>query len=190
MIIPVGYAQVNLRYTGVGLPTGAEMTFGVNNGPEASAVALAETIEAAIITAGFGASMFEDAVLTTIHVKLGPNATGQFVDHGTNIAGTEADTPVPPNVSVLLKKNTPVGGRKGQGRMFMPAIPENDISADGLVGSGKITDITAQCSTLLSELSGGDIGMVVLHNDSTSPYSVTSLVPQVRAATQRRRLRR
>lgn len=189
MLIPSGFAQVNLRITGVGVPRGAEMTFGVDNTGAASAVAIAETVEAALIVSGLGGSMFEDAAITNIHVKRGPNATGSFTDHPVNVPGVETGTPVPPNVSVLLKKSTSLGGREGQGRMFHPCVEESQISADGIVGSGLVTDLTTQCSSFLSELDSNGIFMVLLHNSSTVPTAVNTLTPDSLAATQRRRLR-
>jgi len=52
MIIPSGYAQVNLIFSGSDVPTGAQMTFGVNNqGSDLTAGAIAAEVIAQAVAA-------------------------------------------------------------------------------------------------------------------------------------------
>src|SRR4029453_5616693 len=92
MIIPDGAAQVNLKFTGSGVPSGAEVTFGVllgdpGNDPEAGA-----TLTTGNVTATHTrANRSEEVAITAVLVKVGTNSAGpateKSVSHGASISG-------------------------------------------------------------------------------------------------------
>lgn len=194
MIIPEGYAQVNMRFTGTSLPTGAEITFGVQ--PVAPVITV-EDIEDVVfdswVTAGISANLVNTVSLTSILVKAGPNATGAFIEVPHALPGGVASPCVPANSSALVTKVTPFGGRAGRGRFYLPGIQENGVAEDGRMDGTLTANIQADMTTFLEALDTADCAMVVLHGAGspiTTPTSVNALVVQRLLATQRRRLRR
>jgi len=190
VIIPAGYAQVNVHFTGDNLPTGAQVTFGVDDNGALTATQIAEIVENALIVGDMMSRLVDDMVISNLHVKKGPNETGPFVDYALNIPGESTANGVSPNVSFLVTKNTSQGGRKGAGRMFWPGLTEAGIGSDGLMDVTVRANLQAHFDTFLSTLVGDSLPMVLLHGDATAPYNVDSLTVAAVGATQRRRIRR
>lgn len=189
MIIPTGYAQINLRFTGSNLPTGGEVAFGVGAGG-----ATAEDICQDVADTIGGVDLFDRissaVTLTTVQAKLGPNATGASAELPVAIPGDAGGACSPPQVAWLVKKSTALGGRKGRGRLFFPGVPETSVSEAGVLDGTVATAFQGLLTDWLDALSLSGHAMVLLHTDSTSPTVVTSLSLQASVATQRRRLRR
>jgi hypothetical protein len=190
VIIPVGYSQVNLKYTGSNIVGTAECTFGVTNTtPDAPS-----TVEAAVFTAWdahLKGLFTNDITLASILVKNGPNATGAFVDvsHGTVPSGT--GLVVPGQVSALMRKVTALGGRKGRGRLYHPGVFTGMLNADqSSIASATITAMSGGYNDFLTALNVAGYPIVLLHGDSTTPTIVSSFVCESQVATQRRRVRR
>lgn len=190
MIIPSGFAQVNLQFNGAGVPTGAEMTFGVAADIVTNPVDIAEIVVAEWAAASCQSLYTSGMNLFNVHVKTGPNATGAFGDASATGLGTAGGDTSPPNVALLIKKLTAIGGRQGVGRMYLPCIAENRTDAGGGITATLINAANTAFSSFRAALIAEDINMVLLHNDALAPTPVTSLVVQGLAATQRRRLRR
>lgn len=193
MIIPVNFAQVNLIFTGASVPTGAEVTFGVDNqGSTLTATLIADTVDTAYSNSGIAAEIADDVDLTTILVKKGPNATGASASEPSGNPGTGGEQSSP-NTAWLVRKETASGGRAGHGRFFLPGVPDGSMFANGQITSGHVTAMQLALDTFLLELEAQDIPMVVLHGAGSpisTPTLVTGLLCQTTAATQRRRLRR
>jgi hypothetical protein len=190
VIIPSGYGQVNLQFTGDNLPTGAEVTFGILNSLSLSANDVGESVIIAIGSSEIMQEFVDDETIANVHVKLGPNASGPFADVGSEISGAVSTSGTSPNVAVLIKKSTTLGGRKGAGRMFWPGCPEGAIGSDGTIDSAARIAIDGAFAQFRTDLDVNDVPMVLLHNDSTSPNLVSSLTCDPIGATQRRRMRR
>jgi len=191
VIIPTGTCQVNLQFVGDNLPTGAEITFGVDNSTlDASPATVAGLIEDSIVGAGWMAAFVNDESIANIHVKNGPNETGPFADLGVTIGGEKTGEGSSSAVALLVKKNTGLGGKKGSGRLYIPGIAESDIGSDGTIDSTALGVYQASLSDWLSEMTSLDVPMLLLHNDATTPNLVLSLAVDPVAATQRRRQRR
>lgn len=188
MVIPVGFAQVNLRFTGTAVPTGAEMTFGVQNVAALTADALADSVGDDWVGTAIEGFYVPQCQLNTIHVKLGPNSTGAMSDLGYVAVGTATGTPASPAVAALISKITGLGGREGRGRMFFPGLSETSVDVGGVWLAQ--ASHQAACSDFLADLEASGTPMVLLHNSGTSPTPVTSLNVSPTLATQRRRQRR
>lgn len=192
MVIPESCAQINLKFTGTSVPLGAEMTFGVGRTgfetPEEVKDAVMDAVSTStIITLCTGATK-----LTSVLVKLGPNATGAMAEFPAGLSGVGASDTLPPNVALLIRKGTPQGGRRAQGRMFLPGIPEAATAHGGIVDPGYLSDAQSRFATLRAELIENTVPMVLLHSQDfggLGALPVTTLTVQPQLATQRRRLR-
>lgn len=190
MIIPALFGQANLRFTGDNLPTGAEVTFGFFNETDAEAANCCLRVSEALGTSAVMGEFGDDETITNVHVKLGPNVSGPFADLAVDFVGGVSTSITPPNLSVLIKKSSSIGGRKGAGRMFWPGAAEGSVGSDGTLEGAYVLALQDVFSTFLADLSSNEVPMRLLHNDATIPSAVLALVPDAVAATQRRRLRR
>lgn len=194
MLIPADYAQVNFIFTGVGVPNGAQTTLGLNvelwpGTPQN----LADLIATHWADASMDNLYTEDASLTSILVKFGPNATGPAALWSGNQPGFETTDQEAPQVSALVHKNTPFGGRTGKGRMYLPSIPSTYVSNNGVVNSGWISSRNADLESFFDKLVADDVPPALLHSPDSpvaAPILITSLTLDSKVATQRRRIRR
>ena len=194
MAIPPGYAQANFIFTGAALPTGAECTLGFDiSGGSPTPTAMANSLATDWAAADIEMSYVNDVTLSSIMVKFGPDTVGPSAVVATNIPGTGVDDPCPPNVTLLIRKNTALGGRAGRGRLYLPGVPEGSVSQAGVVDAATVTDTTTRFNNFLTAcIADGNIP-VLLHGLSGPilvPTEITSFACQAIAATQRRRLRR
>lgn len=193
MVVPVGYAQVSILFTGASVPTGAATTFGLDVGvgsPTPNSVATA--VDNAFFSSGLPDVISSAVNETGVLVKFGPDNIGPSVLKATNNPGTAA-VACPPNVTWLIRKNTALGGRAGRGRMYIPGVPESLVDGAGIIGSGAIADMQTAIDDFFAELATGGFPAVVLHGEDsplTVPTPITSLTVSETVATQRRRLRR
>lgn len=191
MFIPEGFAQVNIRYTGSGAPTGAEVTF---------AVALEPVLAGAAVVAEAIGDIWRDTVnvyvsntitFDSILVKFGPNDTGESAVVAYGVAGSVSDDPAGPQVASLVRKNTNHGGRQGRGRLFLPGVPEESTDEAGNLDAGYHANLQEQFDNLHEGLVTAEYLPVLLHGAALPvPYDITSFSVQVKTATQRHRLRR
>lgn len=191
-VIPLGMAQVNLRFSGVSVPRGAQLTFGVDAGVLPTAVDVAETVTECITSSQLISFLTSATKLTGILVKMGPNETGQMYEGAINFSGGTGGDTMPPQVALLVRKGTEHGGRKAQGRWFIPGMPEAGSTAGGVWAGSYIEDAQDNLTNFLNALRTQAVPMVLLHSRAESgvpPYPVETLVAQATMATQRRRIR-
>ena len=199
--LPAGFAQTTLFFSGTAVPLGAAITLGhqlTGTGQSPASVA-------GVVAGAWGANTFvtgngwsPNLQLNSILCKFGPLATGPsaLVPIGTN-PGLGAGDDYSPNAAVLVKKFTAIGGRHGQGRMFLPPFPEGAIGAGGNITGALVTTNNTRLAALLVSLNSGSVPAHLLHRYDPSlgqspmaPTAITSLVMDGKLATQRRRLRR
>src|SRR6476646_5087725 len=109
-VIPVNFSQVNLQFSGTAAPTGAEVTFGVDNSTGLTPAA----IESAVyVNWNTNLRPLTQSLLTlaTILVKNGPNSTGPFVQVSHGTVGGSVSPCCSPQVAYLIRKATILGGR-------------------------------------------------------------------------------
>lgn len=192
MLIPVGYAQINLKFTGVGAPFGAQMTFGVQNENEETPSEVIDDVIQSVTTADLFGNVSSAVGVTSILCKLGPNKTGGMLELPANLPGKVGAQASPPQVCYLVRKTTLTGGRMAQGRWFIPGVPEAGVDASGIVSNEYVTATQTALDSFLNQLQTRGIPMFLLHTDEASgmePIPVARLAMQTRVATQRRRLR-
>lgn len=194
MIIPVGYSQVNLKFTGADIPTGAEMTFGVNNtSSDYTPDQVIQIVADAVGTAELADFWNVQCVLSSILVKNGPNSVGPSAEETFSFPGTVTGDSDPPQTAVLIHKVTALGGRAGRGRMYQPGVPEAFVNGAGELTGTTAGIMTAAYSIFRAYLEGEAVPMVVLHAEGSpisTPTPVIGLSVDSRCATQRRRNRR
>lgn len=191
MRIPVGYAQCNMKYTGVAAPLGAEVTLGLKlpiSDPDPEEIG--EAVRLAWVE-NILPGQVNDITLSSILVKKGPNEDGPFAEVTSGALGDSSSPGWTPQVSILVRKNTALGGRRNRGRMFIPGYPENVAAENGGVDTGAQSAINAQFEQLRDDLVTVELLPVVLHGDQilTTPTLITSFSVAPVVATQRRRLR-
>lgn len=189
MRIPEGHGQVTWFFSGDAVPTSAAVTCGFFNAIDQAASACA--IELGIQWENEMTDLYTDELaLVAVRVKLGPNVDGPMAEVIATGLGTASGTAVPPNTALCVRKNTNVGGREGQGRFFIPGIPEASVDQSGQLEAGYATAAQSVCTSFLASCEANDLPLEVLHNSNRSPSGITTLSVQSRVATQRRRLRR
>ena len=190
MIIPEGYSQVTFFFSGSPVPLGAAIVFGVQNISDSSPATVATQVRGAWSTGGLRASWSNLCTMSHVLVKNGPNDTGPSADVATTLLGSHADAPGGAQVSMLIGKVSSLGGRRGRGRMYIPAIPESKIDPGGTLDATYASSAQTQATATLSAMLTNNVPMVLLHNDETIPTPVTSLAVSNIVATQRRRQRK
>lgn len=194
MIIPTGFAQVNLKFTGSALPTGAEMTFGVDHtGYSGDPLAAGEDIFDIWDGADLEGLQNTTTFLTGVLVKFGPNSTGPSAEYVNSKQGTNGGDAYNPNTAYLVHKATALGGRAGRGRMYMPGVNEGDVDGTGVVDGTLLGLLNTRWAAFAAALVLADLPMVLLHGPGSpisTPTLVTGVTVDQKVATQRRRLRR
>lgn len=188
MIIPEGYAQISLEFSGVIYDHNPFVTFGVQNVLVDGAAEIASSVEVAC------KSLVENFCHTTtqligIHVKKGPNSTGAAASRSVSQAGTVGGTAGYSNTAYLVEKQTALGGRQGRGRMFIPGVSDSIVDPGGLLTPANIVLFDAELESFLDSLDLASLPMVLLHNNALTPTPVSGMQVDPKAATQRRRMR-
>ena len=194
VIIPVGFGQATFVWTVAGKADEMNFTCGYTlssdftEDPAAAAirgyfVAASRPFIAANISTGF---KFE-GVRVTANRGTGP-ILGQDM---TATTGTAAQLALPTNCCVLLRKTTARGGRKGRGRMFLPAgvIGEAQVNQVGEIDASSLTAMQTQYTAAVNAWIAGPYKPVLLHEDGSAPDNILAMTLQRVIATQRRRMR-
>jgi hypothetical protein len=192
VIIPANYAQVNLKMTGPAVPTGAQVTFGLDRvGYSGTPAEAAEVVRLQLIANTCFTQVDSNVLLSSILVKYGPNETGAAAEIATGIVGGQSGTAQVPQCAYLLNKNTTAGGRKGRGRFFLPGVPDTAIVEGGTLVSSVAGQMTASWQGFVEDMSAASLPLALLHSQlGDVPNVITSISCQSRVGTQRRRNRR
>ena len=193
MIIPEGYAQVNMRYAGNAAPSGAEWTMGFDvSGFDGSAADLAQAAVEAYNASDLNQFHSSESTLVEAYAKFGPSTTGDSGIYGTVTPGTGAAAAVPPAVCQIVRKETASGGRSGRGRLYFPCIPEGQVNSAGLLSDAWKDGLPAEIATWAETLALSGASAVVLHSSGapiSTPTPITAFTSPIRVGTQRRRNR-
>jgi hypothetical protein len=193
VIIPLGYAQSNFRYTGVAAPSGAEWTMGWDvRTYGGDAQDLADLLRDSYNALDFDQFHTTEMTLSEVYVKYGPVSTGASAVAGTVSPGTAAAPTTPPQVTQIVRKHTDAGGRAGKGRLYFPGLPEAQISGGGLLSDTWKDNLPVVFQDLVDLVGLGNVFPVVLHSAGapiTAPSPITGFSSPARVGTQRRRNR-
>jgi hypothetical protein len=141
----------------------------------------------------------------TVRVGDGTNVPAIAVGVAAAVAGTFSGADLPPQVAVLIKKNTGVGGKKNRGRTYLPwAVPASVVDERGTIAGANVSAIQANVNLVLAGMLADGMPMHISNKTlvitppevkphvtaiTTGPLVVTWTVETI-IATQRRRLPR
>lgn len=146
-------------------------------------------------TAVLGATLYGMTNGDVAEVGTGPAKAVMRFKTAAVPKGASSSTSLPPQCSVVASLMTAVAGRKGKGRIYMPAPPTALVTvAGGLLSSGAATNQATAAAALLDDLTyiDGEAPETFVHPIVTgSPWTKYSKVKAVRCGnvidTQRRR---
>lgn len=201
LVIPPGFGQVSIEMMNDFDPEPWYVTFGIDLAAAGGDFPLAATSAAQAFEVAFQPELSNQVVITKSILRVGQDGGPPLlVEVGRGNRGSSSEEKLPQNCAALIKKQTARAGRTGRGRMYLPAVlGEGQVSQVGVISIAEATVIGAAAQIFLEDLttpsSPGAISvpMVLLHNfgvpGGTVPTPVTNLIPDIRIATQRRRLR-
>lgn len=68
------------------------------------------------------------------------------------LGGSAVSSMLPPEVSIAVSLRTPVIGRRGRGRIYIPALSTTSLGPDGVVATGTNTALRGALVTLVNDL--------------------------------------
>lgn len=207
MTIPEGFSQITHTFTGVHLPNGAAVVYGVGNPTDEDPAVIAELCHGEFTN--FMGQLSAGVTLESTLCKNGPDATGPSFEFIDPVPGAVAvGVGLAPNSAYLLTKSTAVGGRRGKGRTFMPGVSETVVDGAGLLTAAFQEAMQDIANAMVAGLIIESHPMVLLHGPATEwvlvdgqpkrvpvagpipePDQVTAWTVSARVGTQRRRLR-
>lgn len=192
--IPPGFAEAWFKFTIASDPEPMYTSIGID---------LASGVGANLTTTNLIISTAEDQfddcisssyVLNQGYVLYGNDGGDIRVDStNTPTNGNLAATALPNNCAYLVKKTTGTGGRRGQGRMYVPGVLEGDVGVNGEINSSPFSTYAGNFNSLFTNLVAlADVeALCLLHSSSPfTPTTITGLALQTKIATQRRRMRK
>lgn len=190
--IPVGYleAQAIFRTPAQGGPamvvTGHEQYALAS--PDEEAEYIAEGIWGG--TGSLLTRMSDDYALVQVNVYANQGGPDLNIGQWNGELEGGAGVAEPPQVSVLIQKQSGFAGRANRGRMYVPGVPNGAVGADGDLDGTNLTNFQAAADAFLNFSESGTGNLVILHNNpALTPTTVTALSVQALVATQRRRVR-
>lgn len=103
-------------------------------------------------------------------------------------AGASGSALCPPNVQVLIRKQTLLFGRQGMGRTFIGDVPEANINDNGGLDGTALTNYGNMATAINGAFNAAPfVGMYLLHPNATAPTLVNSFTVEPKVATLRRR---
>lgn len=192
MFIPPGFAGVLIPFQQATLARSAAITFGVDvSGATGTQQAICDEIQASFM-ANLGLIIDSSVTIGPVKMSFGQDGAEAVAAQGTvSNPGGRALVSTPPQVAVLVKKTTALGGRRNRGRFYLPwAVASGSIGETGTLVGTEQTALQTKATAFRTQLAAtpSPTPMVLLHQvGSTTPTLVTALTVDARGATQRRR---
>lgn len=100
------------------------------------------------------------------HIKLSPiGSNGKVIElrtvvstANTSLPGAHSGNMMPTESSRAVSFGTPVIGRRGRGRIYLPAGSVSDVAADGYIGSSPVIEAASDTQTFLEGISYTGVG--------------------------------
>lgn len=194
-VIPVGYGKVRFRFRCQALPDEASTGIGFHAGLGVDIETAAADASLAYSESQWGAVTGRSDEWTYLgtSVVIMRDTGPEVGEYETTQPGTSTGDVLPANCSLLVTKNTGLGGRRNRGRMYWPpsSVPENNVDAAGFLESSfRVSAQSAVDDWFDAETAV--LGELVLFHDvggDVTPTPVASLTVGSQIATQRRRMR-
>lgn len=194
VVIPLNEAQIGLEFACSGIVRPMVITFGVRpDTPGTPATTIATAIRDLYIGSTLGTAAAFSSAYTWRGVRVQKQTTAGIESAflATNVVGSVLPNVMPPNVAVLISKNSGLGGRDNRGRMYWPPMAFNEtvISNAGVISTAELNAEQTKWTNLFTAMLAGDYPMVIFHSDGSPSTLVSGVVLSNIVATQRRRLR-
>lgn len=187
IVIPDGFFQMTIGFDGPTRSGQAATVLGFTIGGEIDFAASADLVLAAWIE---HVLPLQHQAFTLARARA-VTETDAYEPLLTPQAGSRSGELSPPNVAVLVRKQTSGRGRAAQGRLFPPGLlNDGDVYDDGSVAPVRLGQIQTAMASFRIDPSAEGVNPFVLHNDgAVAPTSISQYIVQTKVATQRRRLR-
>lgn len=192
-VIPEGFGRATLLFRYIASQRSQAITFGFGDDPSVSPNQNATDIRSAWITTFIPAALSSLYSLYGVQVTINRGSGPMTGQNMTPSPGTGAQEVAPPNVAVLMTKETAEGGRANRGRVYLPNGYTNEVSTNGagVIDAGFVTSTQTRWTNFIAALVTAGLPMMILHPaDGPEPTPVTGGIVQGLVATQRRRLRK
>lgn len=196
LIIPPGYAQVALPLQHELLARTAFITYGADVSEYGGDYVEAANNAVDAFVGAWGENLDSQVVVGPAVLRVGQDGGDPLTVVGTDTgAGEESSAMPPPNVSLLVRKQTNLGGRRGRGRVYIPWVTqEAGINDVGNLDGGTLAARQANAASWMAGLTTAG-PMYVLHDSDgegvePEPTEVVGLTVMQLIANQRRRLGR
>lgn len=197
---------ITQQLTNASISRPSELTFAVRDSGSLTPLAIVNAFQT-VFNTFIGPQVDSQVTIQKPFVNAG-NGTStpdQATATGATIVGGNAIVSLPPQIAFLVRKRSSVGGRKNRGRTYLPwCLAQASVDENGNIHAGALSSMTTACASVLTNLSGSNIAMVIANKTLaidgstgkkyvtaiTAGPTVTSYVPEQFIATQRRRLPR
>lgn len=199
IVIPPGYAQVTMTYTGAMFPAtgGGTTTFGWGNNLTDTDLSLLATAVALSWQTNLQDLTSDKVTLAEVRAV----SEDAFGGAAVSFTGSVGDDTSPPNVAILVSHYSARRGPRGRGRSYLPGLAfDSSTNDDGTLPAGQRNALQVAVEDFFGTISGDptlpdDTEQYILHNDEGSstagaPNLVLNRLVSGSVATQRRRLRR
>lgn len=197
IVIPEGFAQIRYGWQLTGSTRPMYCTIGCSVAGAADAQELANEMDTAwLSTIGTPANLVAGATVLPTYVQARFDAgPPSIASAGVPVPTTSAGGAPPPNVALMVKKLTALGGRRFRGRMFLPAVFTNEIyvSTAGVIDNAQILVLQPKLNAFKAAVEAYGRSLYLLHSEPEVgfilPTALSALVLDPLVATQRSRLR-
>lgn len=189
LVIPPGFGLASIILTGTDGTQPYVTTIGVGTADAGGDfVGVANRVKTAYAMA-WREYTNENLIISKVSLLVGSDGPAGSVDSDTVPYPCERDVPMAPTaMSLVVRKQTAVLGRRGRGRMFIPGVlADGDVTASGGIepDSAGIFQTAAEdfLSNLTATIPGVDSPIAppyLLHSEGTSqtsPSAITALSP-------------
>lgn len=196
IVIPNGWCQATLTYTGSAFPATGGGTTTLGFGAD---LTNAEVFALVDVIAESWNQNLKDVTSDKVTLAKVTCVTADYAAEAAySYAGSVGDDTSPPNVALLVSYRTPRRGPRGRGRSYLPGMTfDSSTNDDGTLPSAQRNALQEAVDDFFDDIESAPAGYIqyVLHNDEGSstdgaPDVVTSRLVSNLVATQRRRLRR
>lgn len=191
--IPPGFAHCDIALRHTQYQRDAHVTIGVepdNIYFEAVAQAVGEAFDLALMP-----RVDSQVQLRSVTATVGQDGSdplvSEYIPSTPQIGGRSGDSTTVA-LAVLVSKVTNLGGRRNQGRMFLPwIVADTEVSELGIITASVVTSLQTACNTFRSTLLEYDVPPVLLHRTGATPVPSPTPIESFRVSnvisTQRRR---
>lgn len=193
VVIPPSFAQASVEHWLAGYTRPAVTVWGVKilGVPDDDPVGMANAFQN-LYRDTLGSQIDANVTIRSTRIVIGQDGGDPLVGVATDFGnGGATRESVAPALSLMVSKNTGLGGRKNRGRAYFPwAISDTGVAENGAIATTNLSAWQSNLTDFLEAVDTADLfeGLYVLHSDpSVPPTKITSMVPNPVVRTQKQR---